>query len=493
MPVVAGVDSSTQSCKVELRDSIDGTLLGSGQSPHPETFSPRSEQPAESWWEALVHALGAAVRDAGIASTDIAAISVGAQGHGLVMLDQAGVPLRPVKLWNDTTSAPQSARLIEEMAIPAWVSAVGSAPGAAFTITKLAWVSEHEPALFDRLAGVLVPHDYLTFRLTRRRVTDRSDASGTGYYSSHESRWRTDLLERFVSNRVDWASVLPHVLGPNEAAGSVTEEAAAELGLRPGVIVGPGAGDQHAGAAGLGMRDGEVVYSLGTSGVVFTPTPSPVFDESGAVDGVSNVTGGYHPLVCTLNATKVTDTVARLLGVSRGELAALALAAPDRAGRPTLSAYFDGERSPARPSATGLLAGLSNETSREELAAAAFEGVIFGLVRGHDRIRAAGAGADGPVLVMGGGSRSPAYRQLLADVLEREIIIRDAPEATARGAAVQAAAVLNSATVAEVRDSWTPAVVQRDFPRGVGWAAAARDRYNILSEWSGLDREEEVS
>jgi xylulokinase len=241
------------------------------------------------------------------------------------------------------------------------------------------------------------------------------------------------------------------------------------------------------------MRDGEVAYSLGTSGVVLTPTPSPVFDTTGEVDGVSNVTGGYLPLVCTLNATKVTDTVARLLGVGLGELAALALAAPDRAGRPTLSAYFDGERSPARPSATGVLAGLSNETSREELAAAAFEGVIFGLVRGHDQIRAAGAGADGPVLVMGGGSRSPAYRQLLADVLEREIIIRDAPEATARGAAVQAAAVLNTATVADVRDSWTPAVVQRDFPRGVGWATAARDRYNILSEWAGLDREEEVS
>lgn len=493
MPVVAGVDSSTQSCKVELRDSIDGALLGSGQSPHPQTFSPRSEQPAESWWEALIHAFGAAVRDAEIASTDIAAISVGAQCHGLVMLDQAGIPLRPVKLWNDTTSTPQSARLVEEMGIPAWVSAVGSVPGAAFTITKLAWVSEHEPALFDGLAGVLVPHDYLTFRLTGRRVTDRSDASGTGYYSSHEARWRPDLLERFVSNRVDWGSVLPQVLGPNEAAGTLTAEAAAELGLPANVIVGPGAGDQHAGAAGLGMRDGEVAYSLGTSGVVLTPTPSPVFDTTGEVDGVSNVTGGYLPLVCTLNATKVTDTVARLLGVGREELAALALAAPDRADRPTLSAYFDGERSPARPSATGVLAGLSNETSREELAAAAFEGVIFGLVRGHEKIRLAGAGADGPVIVMGGGSRSPAYRQLLADVLEREIIIRDAPEATARGAAVQAAAVLNSVTVADVRDSWTPAVVQRDSPRGVGWATSARDRYDIVSAWEGLEHAEELA
>ena len=489
MPVVAGVDSSTQSCTVELRDSETGALLGSGRSLHPQTFPPLSEQPAEGWWDALRNALGAAVGDAGIASTDIAAMSVGAQCHGLVMVDATGASLRPVKLWNDTTSAPQSNRLIEQLGIPDWVSAVGSVPGAAFTITKLAWVSEHEPELFDRLAGVLVPHDYLTLRLTGRRVTDRSDASGTGYYASHETRWRTDLLERFVSDRVDWASVRPTVLGPNEAAGTLTQEAATDLGLRSDVVVGPGAGDQHAGAAGLGMRDGEVAYSLGTSGVVLTTTPTPVFDASGDVNGVSNVTGGYLPLVCTLNATKVTDTVARLLGVGREELATLALAASDRDGRPVLGPYFDGERSPARPGATGILAGLSNETSREELAAAAFEGVLFGLVRGHDKLRAVGAGADGTVLVMGGGSRSPAYRQLLADILDTEVVIRDAPEATARGAAVQAAAVLAVTTVVDVRDAWAPPIVECDVPRGRGWAAAARDRYETLTAWTGLDRE----
>lgn len=488
MPVVAGVDSSTQSCTVELRDSGSGELLGSGRSPHPQTFPPRSEQPAESWWEALRAALGAAVRDAGIASTDIAAVSVGAQCHGLVMVDATGAPLRAVKLWNDTTSAPQSLRLIDELGIDGWVDAVGSVPGAAFTITKLAWVRENEPELLDRLDGVLVPHDYLTFRLTGRRVTDRSDASGTGYYASHESRWRTDLLERFVSDRVDWASILPTVLGPSEAAGTISAQAAADLGLRPDVIVGPGAGDQHAAAAGLGMRDGEVAYSLGTSGVVLTPTPAPVFDHSGDVNGVSNITGGYLPLVCTLNATKVTDTIARLLGVGLDELAALALAAPDREGRPVLGAYFDGERSPARPGGVGILAGLSNESTREEVAASAFEGVLFGLVRGHEQLREAGAGADGTVLVMGGGSRSPAYRQLLADILATEVVIRDAPEATARGAAIQAAAVLAGAEVAEVRDAWVPPVVERDLPRSSGRARSVRERYDTVTAWTGLDR-----
>ncbi len=488
MAVVAGVDSSTQSCTVELRDADTGALLGSGRAPHPRTTPPRSEQDAESWWDALRTAFAAALRDAGVDGGDVAAVSVAAQCHGLVMVDAGGHPLRPVKLWNDTTSAPQSDRLIAELGIPGWTRAVGSVPLAAFTITKLAWVQENEPQLLDRLARVMVPHDYLTWRLSGRHVTDRSDASGTGFYASHENRWRTDLLDRFVTDRVNWSAVVPTVLGPDEAAGTISPGAAAELGLGPNVLIGPGAGDQHAGAAGLGMRDGEVAYSLGTSGVVLTPTPDPVFDDSGDVNGVSNVTGGYLPLVCTLNATKVTDTVARLLGVGLEELAALALAAPDRDGRPVLSAYFDGERSPNRPGGVGILGGLSNETSREELAAAAFEGVLFGLVRGHEQIRAAGAGADGAVLVMGGGAKSPAYRQLLADILGVEVVIRDAPEATSRGAAIQAAAVLAGASVASVRDAWTPPVVERDAPRGGSWGEAARARYDTLSAWTGLDR-----
>lgn len=488
MAVVAGVDSSTQSCTIELRDAATGALLGSGRAPHPPTTPPLSEQDAESWWDAFRTAFAAAVRNAGVDAGDIAAISVAAQCHGLVMVDGDGHPLRPVKLWNDTTSAPQSDRLIGELGIPGWTRAVGSVPLAAFTITKLAWVRDNEPHLLERLARVMVPHDYLTWRLSGRHVTDRSDASGTGFYAAHESRWRIDLLERFVSDSVDWASVVPTVLGPDEAAGTILPAVAAELGVRTDVLIGPGGGDQHAGAAGLGMRDGEVAYSLGTSGVVLTPTPNPVFDDSGDVNGVSNVTGGYLPLVCTLNATKVTDTVARLLGVGLDELAALALAAPDRDGRPVLSAYFDGERSPNRPGGVGILGGLSNETTREELAAAAFEGVLFGLVRGHEQIRKAGAGADGDVLVMGGGAKSPAYRQLLADLLGAEVVVRDVPEATARGAAIQAAAVLAGATVASVRDEWAPPVIERDAPRGEGWAASARERYNTLSAWRGLDR-----
>lgn len=485
MATVAGVDSSTQSCTVELHDAETGTLLGTGRAPHPPTTPPASEQPVGAWWTALRGALGAAVADAGIQAAEIAALSVGAQCHGLVMLDESDQPLRDVKLWNDTTSAPQSARMIAELGIPAWVQAVGSDPAAAFTITKLAWVGEHEPHLLPRLRRVMVPHDYLTYRLTGRHVTDRSDASGTGFYSGPESRWRIDLLRRFVDPDLDWAVTLPRVLGPDEAAGTLRPEVAVELGLSDAVVVGAGGGDQHLGAAGLGMRDGEVTYSLGTSGVVLTPSAEPVLDERGDIDGVCNVTGGYLPLVCTLNCTKVTDTMARWLDVGHDQLAELALSATAGNAAAVFAPFLDGERSPNRPDATGTMAGLTNATSREDLARAAFEGVLFGLVRGHKRMQECGAACDGAVIVTGGGARSPAYRQLLADIVGREVEVREAPEATARGAAVQAAAVLHGVSVAETRDAWTPPVLSRTVPRPGG--GAARERYDAVADWLGAD------
>lgn len=485
MPIVAGVDASTQSSTVELRDADSGALLGSGRAPHPRTFPPVSEQDPQAWWSAFGAALDAAVTDAGADRRDIAALSVAAQCHGLVMLDEAGEPLRDAKLWNDTTSAPQAQRMVAELGGEAWARAVGSVPIAAFTITKLAWIAEHEPALLHRIARVLLPHDFLTYRLTGRAVTDRSEASGTGYYAAHEGRWRTDLLERFVAP-LDWSTLLPEVLGPDEAAGTVLPEVASELGLGPDVVVGAGGGDQHLGAVGLGLGVGEVAYSLGTSGVVLTVSDEPVFDPAGEVTGVASCTGGYLPLACTLNATKVTDWTAAMLGVDVRELGDLALAAPIGEG-PVLAAFLDGERTPNRPDAVGVLAGITTGTTREQLARASFEGVLLGLVRAHDRIRSVGASADGAVTVMGGGARSTAYRQILADLLGRPVSVRDADESTARGAALQAAAVLRGSTVASVAEALRPDVVTTTDPAG-SVPDEVRARYLAAATWTGADR-----
>lgn len=490
MPIVVGVDSSTQSCKVELRDLDGGRLLGTSSAPHPPAFAPCSEQWPADWWSAFEHALDAAVGAAGIDRADIAAISVAAQCHGLVALDADGTVIRPAKLWNDTTSAPQLEWLREQIGAEAWVKAVGSLPTAAFTLSKLAWFAQNEPDGFARLARICLPHDWLTLRLSGRHVTDRSEASGTGYWSATQHRYLHEYLALIDPAR-DWTPVLPEVLGPEEAAGTITLEAASVLGLRPDVVIGPGGGDQHAAGLGLAIEPGDVVYTIGTSGVVFTTVQDPVFDLSGIVDGVADCSGGYLPLVSTLNAARVTDWAASMLGVNHGELARLALAA-DPIRSPVLAAFLDGERKPNRPGASGLLAGITSSTTREELARAAHDGVLLGLLRGEACMNAAGIATSGKVLITGGGARSAAYRQILADLTGREVAIADpadANEATARGAAIQAAAVLAGTGVRELRRAWTPRieVVATPRPGTADLREQLLERYLLIADWTGFD------
>ena len=465
MAIVAGVDSSTQSCTVELRDAQTGDLIGTGRASHPATNPPVSEQRTADWWAAFEQALASACAASDSSPADIAAISVGAQCHGLVALGADDRELRPVKLWNDTTSAPDVERLLAQRPQASWVQEVLVPLNPALTIAKLAWLSRNEPELMPRIRKLMVPHDWLTYRLTGEHVTDRSDASGTGYYSAPESRFRPDLLREHVSADVDWEAVLPRVLGPDEPAGTVLPSVAESLGLRPRVLVGPGGGDQHLAAVGMGLREGEVAFSLGTSGVVFTPANLPEH-RGWTVDYVCDATGSYLPLVCTLNCTKVTDRFAYLLGVDLGELDQLALRLPLREG-PVLLAYLDGERTPMRPGSAGVLAGLRSTTTREEIARAAYDGVVQGMVRGMHTLQVlAGGSITNRILAVGGGARSIAYRQIIADRCGQTVHTVDAAEATARGACAQAAAILHGDTVATMRDLWAPATISQIDPRG---------------------------
>jgi xylulokinase len=436
MPLVAGVDSSTQSTKVELRDIETGVVVASGRAAHPSTEPPRSEQDPRAWWDALVEAFAAT----GDARRDVVALSVAGQQHGLVVLGRDGAPLRDAKLWNDTESAPQADRLVERIGAEAWASACGSVPVPAFTITKLAWLVDTHPDLVPEIDRVMLPHDYLTFRLTGEVVTDRGDASGGGWFDRTTGDYRSDLLG-LVGGRDDWASTLPTVLGPEDAAGALTSSAADALGLGPGITVGPGTGDNMAAALGLGLRPGDVAMSLGTSGTVYAVSPTPTSDPSGAVAGFCDAAGGYLPLVCTLNATKVTDTVARWLGLDRDGLAGQALGAPSGANGVSLTPYFDGERTPNLPGATGTFEGLRNTTRAADLARAAHEGVVRGLLHGLDALTAAGADTSGTLHLIGGGARSPAYRAVAADLHGSVIRVPADDETVAAGACVQAARV----------------------------------------------------
>jgi xylulokinase len=457
MAVVVGVDSSTSACKVEARDADSGALVASGRAPHPATTPPRSEQLPRDWWSALSslldhHAAGAA------------AVAVAAQQHGMVVLDERREVLRPAKLWNDTESAPQAARLVDELGAEKWATLTGSVPVASFTVTKLAWLREHEPEVFDRVRHVVLPHDWLTFRLTGELVTDRGDASGTGYWSPAEGEYASDVLQLIGLD----TAMAPTVLGPTSAAGSWD-----------GAVVGPGTGDNMAAALGLGLRPGDLALSLGTSGTAFTASVAPSADPTGAVAGFADATGRYLPLVCTLNATKVTDAFARLLGMSTARFDELALAAPPGAGGVVLVPHFDGERTPNRPGATGALRGLRSDVTPEQLARAAVEGVVCNLLEAADALE-----AEGSVFLIGGGAHSAAYRRVVADLTGRAVTVPATEELVACGAAVQAAAVLHGRSFDELAEAWglgrgdvvePDPTVDRDAIRGA-YADARGDR-----------------
>jgi xylulokinase len=468
--LVVGVDSSTQSTKLEARDADSGRLVASARAPHPPTSPPRSEQDPAAWWEAL--ALAAA--DLGVGPA--AAVAVAGQQHGMVVLDAAGAVVRPAKLWNDTESAPDAAVLVERLGAAAWSDAVGLVPVASYTVTKLAWLRRCEPEAWARLARVVLPHDWLNLRLTGVAATDRGDASGTGYWSPATGAWRPDLLA-LVDDSRDWAAALPEVRGPSDQAGPVAGEASSRFGS---AVVGPGTGDNMAAALGLGLATGDVAVSVGTSGTVFTISEVPVADPEGLVAGFADATGRFLPLVCTLNAARVLDTVAALLGVDHEGLDALALAAPVGARGLTLLPYLDGERTPNRPDATGTLAGLRTLHERGDLARAAVEGVAHGLLDGLDALVGQGLTPAGRLVLTGGGARSAALQRVLADLSGRPVEVHTDAETVARGAAVQAAATLAATDPAEIAGAWRPA------PAAVVEPAADVDRAALRATYHGL-------
>jgi xylulokinase len=451
--LVAGVDSSTQSTKVELRDLDTGSVLGAAQRTHRLTVPPTSEQDPQDWWGALCGALREALDQVGD-SSEVVAIAVAGQQHGMVALDHHLQVLRPAILWNDIRSAADAAWLCEQMPPAAWAASCGSVPVAAFTIAKLSWLHRKEPENFARMAHVLLPHDWLNLQLTGRRTTDRGEASGTGYWSPSEGRYRFDLLG-LVDDGTEWEGAVPEVLAPWEPAGSLTSSAAGQLGLRQGIAVAVGTGDNMAAALGIGLRPGELAVSIGTSGTAFTTRSEPVLDATGSVAGFADATGHYLPLVCTLNAALVTDSVARLLGVDHDALGDLALQGTPGCEGLVLVPYFAGERVPNRPDATGSLLGLRHSSTREHLARAAFEGVVCGLLDGVDALNTAGASVDpGSLVLLGGGAQAEAFRQILASLSGRPVNVPSHTQTVAAGAAVQAAVVATGLDAAQVAEAW---------------------------------------
>lgn len=437
MGLVAGVDSSTQSCKVVVVDVESGRVVRSGRAEHPEG----TEVAPAAWWEALL----AAIADAG-GLADVEAVSIGGQQHGMVALGVDGEVIRDALLWNDTRSGAAAEALRDEVGRDAYAARTGLVPVASFTASKLRWLRDAEPQNAERVAAVALPHDWLTWRLRGfgpgdaaldELTTDRSDASGTAYWSPQTGDYDRELLQLALGHD----AILPRVLGPAESSG-VT---AAHPGVPAGIPVGVGAGDNAAAALGLGARSGDVVVSIGTSGTVFAVTDRPVTDPTGTIAGFADAGGAFLPLVATLNAAQVVDTVAALLGVDHAEFGALALTANPGADGVTLVPYFAGERTPDLPDATATFAGLTyRTTTRPNIARAAIEGMVCGLAAGLDAVVDAGVAVE-RILLIGGGARLEATQQIASEVFARPVTVVPPAEYVALGAAAQAAWTLTGA------------------------------------------------
>jgi xylulokinase len=443
MTLVAGVDSSTQSCKVAIVDAATGALVRSGRTLHPAG----TEVGPEAWWSALTDAI---IEAGGL--DDVSAISVAGQQHGMVVLDDVGRVIRPALLWNDTRSADAAAALATEFSDLA--ERTGSLPVAAFTSSKLRWLRDNEPENAARVAAVCLPHDWLTWRLRgfgpdnpelSELITDRSDASGTGYFNSVTNEYDNEVIAAALGRgaRADGV-VLPRIVAPGESVGALP---------RSVVAVACGAGDNAGAALGLGARAGDVVVSIGTSGTVFAVTEAQVPDATGTVAGFADASGNFLPLVATLNAARVLDSTATLLGVTHDDLGTLALRAAPGAGGLVLQPYFEGERTPNLPDTTATLFGMTlATTTRPSLARAAIEGLLCGLADGLDALLVQGVSAQ-RILLIGGAAQNPAVSTIASQVFSVPVVVPEPGEYVALGAAAQAAWVLTGA-----RPEWSIAV-----------------------------------
>ncbi|MEQ6903014.1 xylulokinase [Nocardioides sp. YIM 152588] len=427
MALVLGVDSSTQSTKAVLVDGDDGTVLDQRTAPHP----PGTEVDPRAWLAAFDEATGGLLERAD-------ALAVGGQQHGMVALDDKGEPVREALLWNDTRSAGAARDLIEEMGgQQACADAIGSVMVASFTASKLRWLRDHEPQHAARVASVLLPHDYVSrYACTpdAPAFTDRGDASGTGYFDTAGGGWRADLAEAALGH----LPALPTVLAPGAVAAHTPR----------GQVVAAGTGDNMAAALGMALAPGDVLVSIGTSGVASAISTAPIADGTGTVTGFADATGNFLPMVTTMNAAGILDLQARLLGVDHAGLAELALASTPGAGGVSVLPYYGGERTPNRPDATGTWSGLSPRTTRADLARAAVEALLCSLADAVDALVAHTGEEPRRLMMVGGATRSPAVRALAPAILGRPVLLPPEGEYVALGAARQAAWALSGAAEA---------------------------------------------
>ncbi len=494
MMYALGIDSGTQGTKALIVD-FNGKVLGRGYGPHrfvPNLKLGESEQDPAVWVEAMGRALKAAVSLAGIKTRDIVCLGVSGQQHGFVPLDRSGRTLRPAKLWNDTSTVEETEMILDRLGGQrGCVKKLGLSLAVGYTASKVLWLKRHEPRRYARLATVLLPHNYLNFWLTGRSVMEYGDASGTGFMDIRRRVWSREAVEAVGPELADKLPALEH---PGEPVGRVSRRAADALGLKS-VLVSSGGGDNMMAAIGTGnVSPGITTISLGTSGTVFSYCPSPFVDTRGEIAAFCDSTGGWLPLLCTMNVTNTTERLKPLLRLSNKSLETLAGRAPAGSDGLIFLPFIDGERVPVLPLASGVVFGLNRLTfDPAHLARAVIEGTVLNLGYGFARMRSLGL-RPAEIRATGGGANSRLWLQVIADAFQTPVVKTVEPEAAAYGAALQSIWSFRREAegAAEIVDAvgrrFKPAgaVIEPD-PRRFPAYEALQERFNSL--WKTLSRE----
>ena len=437
-----GIDCGTQGTKAIILDALSGQVLGQGAAAH-ELISGangRREQDTAQWLDAFTLATRRALLAAQVDGQDILGIGVSGQQHGLVLLDDQGQALRPAKLWCDTETTAENDRLLKHLGgEKGSLERLGVVIAPGYTVSKLLWTKEQHPEVFARIAHILLPHDYLNFWLTGRRCSEYGDASGTGYFNVRTRQWDLQLL-RDIDPTGRLQAALPELIDAHHAVGTVRPGIAEHLGINPHALVSSGGGDNMMGAIGTGnIKPGAITMSLGSSGTVYAYAEQPKISPDATVATFCSSSGGWLPLICTMNLTNATTAVRELLELDIETFNALVAQAPIGAEGVSMLPFLNGERVPALPHATGSVLGLTmGNLTRANLCRAVVEGTTFGLRHGLDLLHHNGLQSL-RICLIGGGSKSAVWRQIVADTLNMPVVCPEQSEAAALGAAIQAA------------------------------------------------------
>ncbi|AKD38334.1 xylulokinase [Pasteurella multocida subsp. multocida OH4807] len=436
-----GIDCGTQGTKVIVLDSHQKKVIGVGYAPHQliENTDGRREQQLQWWTEALLAAFQQAIKLAKIEPHLIKGIGVSGQQHGLVMLDEYDQPLYNAKLWCDTETATENDEFIallggKEKAF----SQLGIMPQTGYTVSKILWFRKHYPEQYQRIAKIMLPHDYLNYWLTGNFCMEYGDASGTGYFDVVKREWSIDAFA-LLAPELDPQKVLPPLCSAQQTIGKVRPEIATLLGLSENVIVSTGGGDNMMGAIGTGnIQQGIVTMSLGTSGTLYAYTDKPLTDLPMEIANFCSSTGGWLPLVCVMNMTSANKNLMDLLQIDVEEFNALIQQSPIGAEGITILPFFNGERVPPLPQAKASILGLDAANfTQANLCRAMMEAASFTLRYGLDLFRQAGLSTS-QIRLIGGGAKSAVWRQMIADIMNTEVVCLKEEEAAALGSAIQA-------------------------------------------------------